>query len=106
MATAAEVKAKAAGETRNVAIDYSDKLDSGELLTGAPSVSVTGMTASNQSVNSTELTIQGDAVAAGKAVTFTLAGGTAGTSYLVTVTVSTDATNAQTFEDVIKVDVT
>jgi len=92
-----------AGGTRNVAIDYTDKLDSGELLTGTPTiveVTTNDLTLSNKVVSTGSLTILGATVAAGAAVQFKVVAGSGllGT-YTIRVTVSTDATVAQTFVD-------
>lgn len=60
-------------ETRNVSIDASGKLDTGELLTGTPTIQGSAnLTFSNQQVNSSELTINGATVAIGNAVQFTV----------------------------------
>lgn len=82
-----------AGETRNVSIDFAGKLDSGELLTGTPTVEEVGssaLTITNKQVNATSKTINGRDAAAGEAVQFRVSGLVAGTSYLIKVTVSTD----------------
>lgn len=90
-------------ETRNISVDMSGLLDSGELLTGTPTV--TGsvpLTITNQQKNASALTINGSSVAAGLAVSFTLACSTAG-SYTIEVKCGTDA--SQTVEGYIKVNV-
>lgn len=77
-----------------VAIDCSEWLDSGELLTGTPLVTEpTGdLTLTNKSINDATLSIlDNTAVIAGQAVQFTVAGQEAGTTYDITVTASTDA---------------
>lgn len=88
-----------AGDVEMVGIDYTDWLDSGELLTGTPTVAevtTTDLTLSNKAVNSTAVTILGTSVAVGKAVQFKMSGQSAGKTYRVRVTVSTDATPART----------
>jgi len=92
-----------AGATRNVAIDYTDKLDSGELLTGTPTiveVTTSDLTLSNKVVSTGALTILGNTVATGAAVQFKVVA-TSGLlgCYRIRVTVATDATVAQTFVD-------
>lgn len=85
------------GSTRNVAVSFVDALDTGELLTGTPTVTATGLTITNKAVSTGSLTINGDPAAAGQAVQFSVSGGTAGTEYTITITVNTDSTPAQTF---------
>jgi len=60
-------------EVRHVAVDMSEKLDAGETLTGTPTVtSGSNQTITNKALSTTELTINGETVAAGLAVQFTL----------------------------------
>lgn len=95
------------GETRNGKVSFVDLLDSGESLTGTPTVAevtTSDLTISNAAVSAAALTILGESVAAGKAVQFKVTGGSAGTTYLLRVTVSTDATPAQTFERYVKME--
>lgn len=87
------------GDVDMVAIDYTDWLDSGELLTGTPTaveVTTEDLTLANKAVSTSSLTINGVTVATGKAVQFSVQGQQAGTLYTVRVTVSTDATPART----------
>ena len=105
-----EIKQKHASETRTISINYTDKLDTGEALTGTPTVtevSTSDLTISGAQLNSGELTINGETVAASKAVQCQVAGGSSGSTYSLSVTVSTDATSpgAQTFVDTIKLEV-
>lgn len=97
-----------ADETRLVSIDFTDKLDSGELLTGTVTVTVdpTGPTLSNKAVSATALTINGRSVIAGQAVQFKITGVTAGETYTCTASVATDSTPAETVTGavIIKVD--
>lgn len=88
-----------AGETRMVAVSFIGKLDSGELLTGTPTVTevtTTDLTLDNKAVNTAALTIDGATVAVGQAIQFSVTGGTAGTTYQITCSCGTDATPAQT----------
>ena len=87
---------KHVGETRNVAVNCTDELDSGELVASVTSVSATGLTITNDQVSTAELTILGESVAIGKAIQFTVAGGTAGTTYDIVATYVTDSSPAQT----------
>ena len=93
-----EVQFKRVGEIRNVAVDMRGKLDSGELLSGAPTIDeevTSDLTFANASVNTAVLRINGRNVPVGQAVQFRVSGGVAGTKYSIRVTVSTDATPSQ-----------
>ena len=110
MSRANEIRHKHASETRTISIAYTDKLDSGEALTGTPTVSEissSDLTLSGAQINSGELTINGETVAANNAVQCQVAGGTSGSTYSVLVSVVTDASSpgAQTFYDTIKIEV-
>jgi hypothetical protein len=91
------------GDTEVVSINYTDHLDSGESLTGTPTVAevtTTDLTLDDKAVNTATYVEadSGDTVAVGAAVQFSVAGGTAANSpYTIRVTVSTDATPARTF---------
>jgi len=88
------------GGTRNAAVNFQELLDSGELLTGTPTVveqTTSDLTISNVSVSTAQLEILGDTVAIGEAVQYTFSGQLASQgSYKVRVTATTDATPAQT----------
>jgi len=102
MTTSDHVRYLQAGETRNVKIDYTDKLDSGELLTGTPTiteVTSSDLTLANKAVSTAQLTINGATVAIGAAVQFNVTGGTAGTEYKVKIIATSDDSVAQTFTD-------
>lgn len=107
MVFATQIRSKGSQETRNVAVSYADKLEAGELLTGTPTItdSTGDLTLSNKVVSTGSLTINGVSVAAGAAVTFTVAGGTASTTYDIRIQCGTDATNAQTFDDHVQIEV-
>jgi hypothetical protein len=85
-------------EVRNCAVSFDNTLDTGELLTGTPTVSgsPTGLTFANVKVNTAQLTINGATVAIGRAVQFKVTGGTSGVKYQIEVACGTDATPAQT----------
>ncbi len=108
MVYATQIRQKGSNETRNVAVSYADKLESGELLTGTPTiteVTSSDLTLSNKIVSTGSLTINGVSVSAGQAITFTVAGGTSSTVYTIRIQCGTDATNAQTFDDHVKIEV-
>ena len=89
--------------SRNFAVDFTDELDSGELLTGTPTVAEltsTDLTITNVAVNTAALTLTVDGVqrtvAIGKGVQGHVSGQNAATGYRVKVTAQTDASPAQT----------
>jgi hypothetical protein len=103
------MRSKRADEIRNLYVDFSRKLRAGELLTGTPTV---------EEIVSTDLTIENPVVMADipptpaefnaaeqlvyKSVQFTVTGGVAGTSYVLRITATTDATYPQTLiEDIV-----
>jgi len=82
------------GDTDIAKIDYTDYLDSTELLTGTPTVAevtTTDLTLTNKTVNATEVRILERDVAIGKAVQFKVSGQKINTEYSIRVTASTDA---------------
>jgi len=91
------------GDTETVAVNFTDHLDSGELLTGTPTVvevTTSDLTLGSKAVNTATYveSQSGDTVAIGAAVQFSVSGGTAANSpYKIRVTCSTDATPARTF---------
>ncbi len=96
---------KTAGEKRNVAVAMTGKLDThtagDELLVASPvptavEVTTTDLTIANVAISTAELVVDGAAVDAGKVVTFSVLGGTAGVTYQITVTATSDAAVAQT----------
>ena len=93
-----QIQCKTVTEVRNVAVSFVGKLDSGELLTGSPTVTVVGggLTVASEQVNTVALTIDGVSVGIGQAVQFSVSGGTAGTTYTVRIECGTDASPAQT----------
>lgn len=99
---AAESRTKLPGEVLNAAIDMRERLESGESITGTPTVDATpsaGITIDNVAVNGSSRVINGKSVPAGKAVTFRVAAGTAGTTYALTVEAVTNASPAQTIQE-------
>ncbi len=114
---------KRAGETRNVAVDFSPKLDAGpsqsatlqtiqghrvrgEFLTGTPTVVEWGssaLTISGAGLNLEDQVIAGKIALASRAVVFTVAGGVSGTLYTVRITAVSDADAAQTLIEEIQI---
>lgn len=90
---ASNVEAKAATATETCGYDFTPKLDikNSETLTGTPTIafSPSGPTSAGAAIISNATVIHGVEVAASRGVTWRTAGGTAGTKYTVTVTVST-----------------
>ena len=101
------------GDVDVVAIDYSNFLDAGELLTGAVTVTELGratidsdgepvytassdLTFANKAVSGSTLTILGKPVVAGKAAQFKVSGQQSGYVYGVRVSVGTDNSPART----------
>lgn len=88
------------GDVSNLAYSFASQLDSGELLTGTPAVveqTTSDLAFANIAVNSAELTINDKTVAIGMAVQCKVSGQlVANTPYTLKVTVTTDATPAQT----------
>lgn len=99
MTTLVQEPQLAVGDVDVVAIDFTDYLDSGELLTGTPTVAeVTSsdLTLGNKAVSTASLTILGNTVVTGAAVQFSIQGQQSGLDYRVRVTATTDATVART----------
>lgn len=86
-------RVKSASETRVASVSFAQVLDSGVTLSGTPTVtgSPSGLTISSAQRNSSAVTINGASVAANTAVLFTAAGGSAGQTYTITVSVGTSA---------------
>ena len=88
------------GETNNFAVSFAGVLDSGEVLTGTPTVvevTTSDLTIANVAVNSSALTINERTVAIGNAVQFNVLGQLAANSpYTLKITAMTDASPAQT----------
>ena len=100
-ATCPQVPIKIAAEVLNAAVDMTDRLASSETLSGTPTVvdGTSVLTLSSKVVNSTTTTINGEGVAVGKAVLFVVAGGSAGTEYELTVSVTTST--SQTVSEIV-----
>lgn len=104
---AIQLNCQAEGETRLHAISFVGKLDSGELLTGTPTITeVTNsyLTITNKAVNTAVLTINGNSVAIGQAVQCLITGVQDGITHEVKIVVGTDSTPAQTLVGVIRIE--
>ena len=91
---AAQRRSKVASEVVNVSHDCIDILDSGELLSGTPTVTelvTSDFAFANVAISTAEKTINGRTVAIAQAVTFKVSGGTAGTMPTCKIVVKTDA---------------
>lgn len=93
---------------RNFAVDFTDELDSGELLTGTPTATeldTTDLTISSVKVNTVALTLVVDGeqrtVAVGKAVQGHVTGQDANTGYRIRVLADTDSSPSQTIPVII-----
>lgn len=94
------------GDVEMLAVDFTDWLDSGELLTGTPTVAeqtTSDLTISNVAVNTAALTVLGNTVAIGAGVQAKVIGQLAATGeYSVLITASTDASPARTVKRIAK----
>jgi len=86
------------GEERTVTIAVDRDLDAGESLTGTPTVVellTSDLTFASESINSAATDVEGRTIAIGKAVSFFVQGGVAGTTYSVQVTCSSNSSPVQ-----------
>jgi hypothetical protein len=96
--TAKQRPIKTVSEVRLGSVNFTDDLDSGELLTGTPTVtelSSLSLTLANKSLSSATMTILGETAASSAVVQFTWAAGTTGNG-MISIKVATDSTPAQT----------
>jgi hypothetical protein len=97
--TCSEVRRKEAGETVNVAVDFTDVLDKdstiNETISSVTSVAATGLTITSPAVTTGTRKINGRNVAAGKGITFTVAGGTLNADYAIKCTVATSGSQTR-----------
>lgn len=95
----AQVPVLSVGDVDKGAVDFSPYLDSGETITGTPTVadndSTGHLTISGVAANASALTILGRTVAIGNAVQFTVSGQHAGTTYNLLVTAVTTASRTK-----------
>jgi hypothetical protein len=93
----------APGETNKVRVDLRALLRDGNCLTGTPTVSVTGPTVSAAAISTIPLVINGETAEPGKAVTFTITGGTDGVDYSVKVLCGTNVSETKQANCIYKV---
>lgn len=83
-------------ETNGVLVDGRGVLRQGEVFTGSPTVSTSsGPTISSASITSTMQLINGKAVEPGKAISFSFAGGSDGSTYMVKISCGTSASRTR-----------
>lgn len=102
--TAPQLPVVAVGDVWNGAVSFARQLDSGETLTGTPTVTeetTSDLTISNVAVSTSSLRINSTLVAAGTAVQFKVVGQTSGT-YTLKITATTTSTPAQTLVRYVK----
>lgn len=91
-----QVRTITTAEARNVSVDMRSFLDSGESLTGTPTVQGSdNLTIASAQVNTADRVVNGQTVSAGGAVQFTVSCSTPGT-YPIEILVATD--QSQTIE--------
>lgn len=96
------------GETRVGRISFDGKLETGESLTGSPTITdITGdspsdLTIGDETISTATLEILGVDISAGRALTFSVTGQQADKEYELSVSCGTDATPAQTLKGFIK----
>lgn len=85
------------GDVERIAVDYTDWLDAGELLTGVvvAEVETAALTLDDEAISDAALWILSRTVAAGKAALFSCEAPTAG-KYSILVTVTTNSTPPRT----------
>ncbi len=99
--TAPQIRELTTDETRNISVDMSGLLDDGEVLVGAPTIECSdSLTVDNEQINTAAVVINGDSVAVGCAVQFTVASTVRG-AYTIDIKCSTDAN--QVVEGIIKI---
>lgn len=107
--TARERPTVVVGEIRLFSVSFDDKLDSGESLTGTPTVveeTTTDLTITNKAVSTSALTINNKSVAAGRAVQFKVTGFlVANSPYTILITCGTDSDPDQTVKGRVKFEV-
>lgn len=93
MLNAPQIGSITADETRKLSVSFVNRLDSGETLTGTPTVTVSpsGPTLGTTAINGSSITVNGRTATAGQAIQFTITDCTAGSTYQLTVTASTTA---------------
>jgi hypothetical protein len=90
-------------EVNGIAIDGNGVLRQGEIFTGTPTITATGMTASSPAVMTSSQVVNGQNVEPGKGITFTLTGGTDGTDYNIKVSCGTSLSRTREIYCLIRV---
>ena len=106
---ATQIQQKDADGLRWASVSFVWTLDDDETLTGTPAVTemaTSDLTIANISVNVAEMEINGEDVAIGKAVRFTVDGGTVGTRYTMQVIGYSNSSPQQEIVSEIQMDVT
>jgi hypothetical protein len=92
---ALQVQYKGTDEVLNARLDMQGKLESGETLTGTPTVTIIGgstlIVISSISVSTGALTVNGSTCSAGQVIQFVVTGGVANTRYVLKALASTTA---------------
>ena len=103
MSTAPQIQPASVGSVRNIAVSFAKELDSGELLTGTPTItdanpnSPEDLTISNKVISTAVLTINGVTVPVAEAVQCNVSGFIeANFPYTLDIIIGTDATPTQT----------
>lgn len=97
MAIKIDLGTKSSSAVRNVKIDATAELTGSEVLTGTPTITESTLTLTGKAINSSAtVEINGATVALNKAILFTVAGGTAGTTYSIAISVGTTSNPAET----------
>jgi len=91
-----------------VRVNFADMLEAGAALTGTPTVAevtTSDLTLDNKAVTTADYVSDktGKTVSSGDAVTFTVAGGSDGTTYTIRITVSTNSSPVETLVQDIQV---
>ena len=97
--TATKIRSKSVGEHRNVSVSFLNKLDFGESLIGTPIITeltTSDLTFTDESINTIIIRIEDMAHNPGEAVVFNVAGGIAGTTYIIQIECDTDSAITQT----------
>jgi hypothetical protein len=89
--TAPQTYYKHPSEVRGAIVDMRGVLRQGEILTGTPTLSATGITTASPLVTTTVNVVNSESIEAGKCVTFTVSAGTDGTDYMILVSCGTSA---------------
>jgi len=99
VSTAPQRPSASVGATRNISVSFSDELDEGELLTGAPTITedtTTDLAITNKVVSTEDLNINKVDVPAGEAIQCSVSGFVSNNfPYTLNISVTTDAVPAQ-----------